>query len=115
EQRDATAAGHRQAERARALRPAEEAKAEAWQRAVFDDELPNAVNEAIISGFSHPAQKAMLGSYVAKYFAEVSEVWARRSSERAQPTVLGLFPAWAVERSTVEAADAWLESAEHPP
>jgi len=115
ERRDATAAGHRQAERARALRPTAEAKAEAWQRAVFDDELPNAVNEAIISGFAHPAQKAMLKSYVEHYFAQVAEVWARRSSERAQPTVLGLFPAWAVERSTVEAADAWLGSAEHPP
>jgi aminopeptidase N len=115
EQRDATAAGHRQAERARALRPTDEAKAEAWQRAVFDDELPNAVNEAIISGFSHPAQKALLVSYVDRYFAQVSEVWARRSSERAQPTVLGLFPAWAVERGTVAAADAWLDAAEHPP
>ncbi|HWC81347.1 MAG TPA: aminopeptidase N [Pseudonocardiaceae bacterium] len=115
EQRDATSAGHRQAERSRALRPVAEAKAKAWQRAVFDDELPNAVNEAIISGFSHPSQKAMLGEYVARYFAEVSGVWARRSSERAQPTVLGLFPAWSVEPGTVEAADAWLASAEPPP
>jgi aminopeptidase N len=115
QQRDATSAGHRQAERARALRPSPEAKAEAWQRAVFDDELPNAVNEAIISGFSHPSQKALLAPYVDRYFAEVAGVWARRSSERAQPVVLGLFPAWAVERRTVEAADAWLASEEHPP
>jgi aminopeptidase N len=115
ELRDATSAGHRQAERSRALRPVAEAKAEAWRRAVFDDELPNAVNEAIISGFAHPAQKAMLGEYVQKYFAEVAGVWARRSSERAQPTVLGLFPAWAVEPGTVEVADAWLAEAERPP
>jgi aminopeptidase N len=45
----------------------------------------------------------------------VAGVWERRSSERAQPTVLGLFPAWAVARETVEAADAWLAVDTHPP
>ncbi|MQA08847.1 MAG: aminopeptidase N [Pseudonocardiaceae bacterium] len=111
---DPTAAGQRHAERARALRPTEEAKAEAWQRAVHDDELPNAVNESIIAGFSHPAQKRLIAGYADRYFAEVAEVWARRSSERAQPTVLGLFPAWAVDQRTVDAADEWL-AADHPP
>ncbi len=114
ERRDPTATGHRYAERARALQPSTEAKATAWQRAVFDDELPNAVNEAIIAGFGHPAQKQLLGSYVEKYFADVAEVWERRSSERAQPTVVGLFPSWAVEPETVAASDAWLTQ-ERPP
>ena len=114
ELRDATAAGHRAAERARALVPTEEAKEKAWQRAVFDDELPNAINEAIINGFSHPAQKQLLASYVRRYFDDVADVWERRSSERAQPTVVGLFPAWAVEPETVTAADAWLAQ-ERPP
>jgi aminopeptidase N len=114
EQRDATSAGNRAAERARALIPTDEAKEKAWQRAVFDDELPNAINESIINGFSHPAQRALLASYVRRYFADVADVWERRSSERAQPTVVGLFPAWAVEPSTVAAADAWLAQ-ERPP
>jgi aminopeptidase N len=114
ELRDATAAGHRHAERARALQPTLEAKEKAWQRAVFDDELPNAINEAIITGFSHPSQKRLLAPYMQRYFADVAEVWERRSSERAQPTVVGLFPAWAVEPETVAAADAWL-SEERPP
>ncbi|GAB2757876.1 aminopeptidase N [Amycolatopsis magusensis] len=111
--RDNTATGRRQAEGSRALRPTPEAKAEAWQRAVFDDELPNAVSNALISGFSHPGQKKLLAPYVEKYFAQIDEVWQRRSSERAQPTVMGLFPSWAVEAGTVEAADAWL-AGEHP-
>jgi aminopeptidase N len=106
--RDDTATGRRHAERARALRPTPEAKAEAWQRAVYDDELPNAVSNAIIGGFAHPGQKDLLGGYLSRYFEVIDEVWARRSSERAQPVVVGLFPAWAVERSTVEAADEWL-------
>jgi aminopeptidase N len=108
QRRDDTATGRRHAERLRALRPTEEAKAEAWRRAVHDDELPNAVNEAIIAGFSHPAQKPLLAGYVERYFADIDEVWQRRSSERAQPVVVGLFPSWAVEQSTVDAADAWL-------
>jgi aminopeptidase N len=107
-QRDNTAAGRRHGERSRALRPTAEAKADAWQRAVYDDELPNAVSDSLISGFSHPGQKALLGDYVSRYFEVIDEVWQRRSSERAQPTVVGLFPSWAVESATVEAADAWL-------
>ncbi|MHA6795961.1 aminopeptidase N [Pseudonocardia bannensis] len=114
-QRDPTATGQRQAERARALIPTPEAKARAWDRAVHDDDLPNAVNEAIISGFSHPSQRALLAPYVERYFAEVADVWNRRTSERAQSVVLGLFPSWAVDKATVDAADAWLADESRPP
>jgi len=106
--RDNTATGRRMAERARALVPTPEAKATAWERAVTDDSLPNAINAAIIMGFSHPAQQTLLADYVERYFAVVDEVWARRSSEQAQPMVQGLFPSWAVEPRTVDTADAWL-------
>jgi aminopeptidase N len=114
-QRDPTSAGQRQAERARALVPTAEAKERAWLRAVHDDGIPNAVQEAIISGFAHPAQRHLLGRYVERYFAEVAEVWSRRTSERAQAVVVGLFPSWAVDKSTVDAADAWLADESHPP
>ncbi len=113
--RDPTSTGTRQAERALALVPTAEAKATAWQRAVYDDELPNAINEAIISGFSHPAQRNLLMPYVQRYFAAVADVWSRRTSERAQSVVLGLFPSWAVQKSTVEAAEVWLADESHPP
>ena len=114
-QRDPTSTGQRQAERARALIPTAEAKERAWQRAVHDDDLPNAVQEAIIGGFSHPAQRPLLLPYVERYFAEVAEVWARRTSERAQSVVVGLFPSWAVEKPTVDAADGWFAEEGHPP
>ncbi|GAA2994524.1 aminopeptidase N [Actinokineospora diospyrosa] len=112
--RDSTAAGQRQAERSRSLRPTEAGKAEAWRRAIHDDDLPNAINEAIIGGFSHPAQRPLLQSYAPQYFTDVAGVWARRSSERAQSVALGLFPAWAVRPETVTAADQWL-AGDHPP
>ena len=111
--RDDTATGRRHAERARALRPTPESKAQAWQRAIYDDELPNAINQALIMGFAHPAQKHLLDGYVAEYFATIDEVWQRRSSERAQPVVVGLFPSWAVEQKTIDAADSWL-AGDHP-
>jgi aminopeptidase N len=112
-EQDQTATGRRRAERARSLIPTPEAKEKAWQRAVYDDELPNAINDAIIAGFQHPRQRDLLVPYVQRYFDAIDEVWRRRSSERAQPTVIGLFPSWAVDSETVAAADAWLEG-DHP-
>ncbi|MDQ4102413.1 MAG: aminopeptidase N [Actinomycetota bacterium] len=115
QQRDATATGRRQAERARALLPTPDAKERAWQRAMRDDELPNAISEAIIGGFNHPAQKQLLAPYLDRYFTEIADVWRRRTSERAQSCVIGLFPSWVVEQRCVEAADTWLDAGEHPP
>jgi aminopeptidase N len=112
--RDATAAGQRKATTARALRPLAAAKAEAWRLGAEDDSVPNAVMEAAIGGFAHPTQLELIRPYVDRYFAEVSDVWARRSSEVAQNMVLGLFPRLFVEQATLDAADAWL-AGEHPP
>ncbi|KOV82761.1 aminopeptidase N [Nocardia sp. NRRL S-836] len=114
EERDPTSTGHRRAQSTRALRPTAAAKDEAWERAANDDDLPNAVSEAIIAGISHPSQKELLEPYVERYFADVKGVWDRRSSERAQSMVVGMFPAWSIAKSTVDAADAWLAD-EHPP
>jgi aminopeptidase N len=113
-QRDPTAAGHRKATTARALRPTAGAKAEAWRLGAEDDSVPNATMEAAIGGFAHPTQLDLLRPYVGRYFAEAADVWARRSSEVAQNMVLGLFPRLFVEQATLDAADAWL-AGDHPP
>jgi aminopeptidase N len=113
--RDATATGRRQAEQSRALLPTPADKERAWQRAMHDDELPNAISEAIIAGFNHPAQRQLLVPYLDRYFSEIAEVWSRRTSERAQSCVLGLFPSWVVELRCVDTAGAWLQGNEHPP
>ncbi|MDT7711896.1 MAG: aminopeptidase [Pseudonocardiales bacterium] len=115
QERDATATGRRQAERARALLPTPAAKERAWQRAMYDDELPNAISEAIIGGFQHPAHKQLLAPYLDRYFTEIADVWHRRTSERAQSCVTGLFPSWVIEQRCVDAAKTWLETNEHPP
>ncbi|MCZ2857526.1 aminopeptidase N [Blastococcus sp. VKM Ac-2987] len=113
-ERDATATGIRRAATARALRPTAESKEETWQRAFTDETLPNAVHEAMLQGFWHPAQRELTAGYVDRYFAEVRPVWDRRPGEIAKNAVQYLFPP-VVEPRTIAAADAWLSDAEQPP
>ena len=112
--RDPTAAGQRRAATARALRPTAEAKAEAWRLATEADDLPNAINEAIIAGFHHPAQAELTEPYTEPYFAAVPGVWERRTSEIAQNVVVGLFPD-AITPEVVAAAERFLAEPGLPP
>ncbi|MFW3170275.1 aminopeptidase N [Geodermatophilus sp. CPCC 206100] len=113
ETRDATATGARRAATARALRPTAESKEETWRRAFTDDTVPNAVHEAMLLGFWHPAQRHLTAGYVERYFADIRELWDRRPGEIAKNAVQYLFPP-VVELRTVQAADAWLAGADHP-
>ncbi len=109
-ERDPSAAGQRHAATARALQPTAEAKARAWHLAVEDDTLPNAMQEAVIAGFSHWTQGALVKPYVERYFGQVQDVWERRTSELAQNVVVGLFPTWTstINAETLAAADEFL-------
>ncbi|MBZ9644742.1 aminopeptidase N [Streptomyces sp. PSKA30] len=111
-ERDKTAAGERHAATARAARPTPEAKAEAWAAVVDSDKLPNAVQEAVISGFVQTDQRELLAPYTDKYFESVKGVWESRSHEIAQQIAVGLYPAIQVSEETLRKTDAWLSSAE---
>src|SRR3954451_5845482 len=104
EARDATATGIRRAATARALRPTAESKEETWRKAFHDDEIPNAVHEAVLLGFWHPAQRELTAPYVERYFAEIRPLWDRRPGEIAKNAVQYLFPPL-VEPRTIAAAD----------
>ncbi|THA28209.1 aminopeptidase N [Streptomyces sp. A1277] len=110
--RDRTAAGERHAASARAARPSEEAKAEAWASVVESDKLPNSLQEAVIAGFVQADQQELLAPYTEKFFAAVKDVWDSRSHEMAQQVAIGLYPALQVSQETLDATDAWLASAE---
>jgi aminopeptidase N len=112
--RDATATGVRRAATARALRPTKESKEQTWQRACHDDEVPNAVHEALLLGFWHPAQRELTAGYVDRYFEDIGPLWERRPGEIAKNAVQYLFPP-VVEPRTLIAADAWLADADQPP
>jgi aminopeptidase N len=111
--RDATATGARRAATARALLPTKKWKAETWQLAFHDDDVPNAVHEAMLLGFWHPAQRELTAEYVDRYFADIRSLWDRRPGEIAKNAVQYLFPP-VVEPRTIAAADAWLADAEQP-
>jgi aminopeptidase N len=113
---DPSATGQRAAATGRALVPTAAAKAEAWRLAVEDDSLTNAVQEAVIAGFAHPAQGDLVTPYVARYFADITDVWNRRTSELAQNVVIGLFPTWTstITQETLTAADEFLSRPDLP-
>jgi aminopeptidase N len=107
---DDTATGRRQAAAALAARPDAAAKAEAWSAVVTGDELPNAIQTAMIGGFSQAGQLDLLRAYVAPYFDALTTVWEERTNETAQNVVIGLFPTLLAEQATVDAADAGLQA-----
>ncbi|MDD1058181.1 aminopeptidase N [Streptomyces cocklensis] len=112
---DPTSAGEQHAAAAKAARPTEAAKAEVWASVVESDKLPNAMQEAVIGGFVQTDQRELLAAYSERYFAAIKQVWADRSNEMGQQIVTGLFPTLQVSQATLDAADAWLASAEPVP
>ncbi|UPZ31225.1 aminopeptidase N [Streptomyces sp. LRE541] len=111
-ERDKTAAGERHAATARAARPTDDAKAEAWASVVESDKLPNALQEAVIGGFVQYGQRELLAPYTDKYFEAVKAVWDSRSHEMAQQIAVGLYPSVQVSADTLAKTDEWLASAE---
>lgn len=84
-----------------------------WDRVITDDTMANALQDAAIGGFNHPAQGELLAPFAARYFDSVAHVWSNRSSEVAQKVAVGLYPRWAVSEATVTAAKQWL-TGHHP-
>jgi aminopeptidase N len=111
--RDATAAGQRHAVACRASRPTPEAKEQAWT-ALLAEQVANAQQSALIGGLQQSHQIELLRPYVDRYFAAVPEIWSSRTSEMAQDLVIGLFPSFVVEQSTVDKVDAFLSSYDAP-
>ncbi|MGH3328415.1 MAG: aminopeptidase N, partial [Streptomycetales bacterium] len=113
--RDSTAMGQRNAAACLAARPTLQAKEEAWTSAVDRDDLPNAIQAAVIGGFVQPDQRRLLASFVDRYFASITQVWATRTNEMAQQIVVGLYPRLLVSESTLERTDAFLAEQDPPP
>ncbi|MEE6296357.1 aminopeptidase N [Georgenia wangjunii] len=120
-ERDATATGQRAAARARAIIPTAEAKERVWASVVESEELPNALQGAVISGFADVHDRSLLVPFVDRYFAALERVWAERTNEMAQSIVTGMFPfrlaglADALGVDVLERADAWLAGATSAP
>jgi aminopeptidase N len=113
--RDPSSTAARLADTARALLPSPEAKAEAWAMATDDGERPGQVRMAYVAGFWHHAQTELLAPYIARYFAELDDIWTRHEGGlNAVHLSYRLFPD-IVSQSTVDAADQWLSRTDTPP
>ena len=114
---DQSTSGREKAATARALIPTPEAKERAWQEAMHNDELSNAMSSAVMLGFSHPTQGALVAPFMPRYFAEIRGVWDRRTSELAQTAVSLMFPRWTstITEDTLAAADEFLAADGLPP
>ncbi len=110
---DATASGERRATALGALIPNAANKQAVFDRLINDDTMANAFQDAAIGGFSHPAQRALLQPFTARYFDQVADVWSRRSSEVGQKVAVGLFPRWSINQATIDTALDW-ERQDHP-
>jgi aminopeptidase N len=113
--RDDTAAGRRHALSLRASRPDAAAKAEAWEAAIEDVDLPNAEQAAIIAGFQQQEHRHLLAPFVERYFDCITDAWDNRTSEMAQQIVIGLYPNTLVDQSTLDRTDEYLRTAQPVP
>ncbi|MGA4545001.1 aminopeptidase N [Uniformispora flossi] len=114
-QQDATVAGRQHAAACLAALDDPARKAEAWRSVVDSDELPNAMVDAVIRGFTHASDPARLSIYTEPYFAALTRVWAERSIEIARRIVVGLYPMADVSPELLRRTDAWLADDGHAP
>ena len=111
---DATATGERAAAAARAAVPTAEAKQAAFDAAVHDHSLANALQTATIAGLMRAHDRVLLVPLVEQYFDALDRVWELRTNETAQNVVLGLYPTLlaGTDLDVLARTDAWLD--EHP-
>ena len=114
-ERDPTATGGRHAAQAAAARPQQAVKEADWQEVMEDDTLANVTARSITIGFVRPGQAELLKPFRDKYFAAISGVWQRRSSEVAQTVVVGLYPSWDISQAGLDAAEEFLADPDVPP
>ncbi|GII79222.1 aminopeptidase [Sphaerisporangium rufum] len=105
-ERDRSARGAEHAARCRAALPGAAAKARAWELIVGDG--PLRLVAAVAGGFWHPEQAADTAPYVARYFAEMPAVAARRTPNVVPALAHAAYPRYAVTAETLAAAEAMI-------
>ena len=118
--RDDTSSGREKAFHARAARPTAAAKAEAWRLAVEEDGQPNAVIEALSSGWNRALDQSLLADYVPRYFDALLPVWNTRSAAIRERIIgkeypLAFYPLGLAGPELVETTESWLAANEDAP
>jgi aminopeptidase N len=107
-QHDPSDEGQRRAASARAARPIEPAKREAWEKVIHDRATSFAMRRAIASGFHRIDQKELLSAFVQPFFGSLLPVWEAYDSEEAIAIVQWMYPRAVLTQEVVDATDAAL-------
>ena len=114
--RDNTATGAEKAAGARAARPDEQAKAEAWRLAVDDASVPNETHSQLCAHFWQLDQEDLLRPYIDRWFTVMEDIaaqrngWGQRSLAIRRNVAELLFPRPFGDRALVSRIEQWLAS-----
>ena len=116
--RDNTATGAEKAAGARAVRPDDDAKAEAWRLAVEEASVPNATQTQICAHFWALDQERVLKPYVDAWFEVMADIaaqrngWGQRSLAIRKNVGELLFPRPFGDRALLARIDEWMATTE---
>jgi aminopeptidase N len=116
--RDPTDHGQRRAASARAARPLESAKKEAWRKVIHDRSTSLAMKRAIASGFHRVGhddlQQELLGTFVQPFFDSLLPVWESHDSDEAISIVQMMYPRAVITQEVVDSTDSALAKQDLP-
>jgi aminopeptidase N len=108
--RDNTISGQENAAAALASRPSAEAKAEAWDQATVQENVPNETHRSICLAFMRYGQEELLQPYVEKYLEAADDLWDRLGTQKASTALEYIFPKPLASQALLDRLDAWLKS-----
>jgi len=116
--RDPTDHGQRRAAAARAARPLESAKQEAWRKVIHDRSTSLAMKRAIASGFHRVGhddlQQELLSAFVQPYFESLMKVWESYDVDEAISIAQLMYPRGVITQEVVDATDVALARKDLP-
>jgi aminopeptidase N len=116
--RDPTDHGQRRAAAARAARPLESAKQEAWRKAIHDRSTSLAMKRAIAAGFHRVGhddlQQELLSPFVQPYFDSLVPVWESYGVDEAIDIARSMYPQTVITQEVVDATDTALARKDLP-
>jgi aminopeptidase N len=112
--RDPTDHGQKRAAAARAARPLEAAKREAWEKVIHDRTTSLAMRRALAAGFHRVDQQELLSAFVQPYFESLTLVWDSYDVDEAISIARAMYPHAVITHEVVDATDEALARKDLP-
>jgi aminopeptidase N len=114
-QRDNTISGQENAAAALAARPNAEAKAEAWELAMVQENVPNETHRSVVRSFMRSGQEDVLAPYIEKYLEAADTLWEHLGTHKASTALEFMFPKPLASQGLLDRVDEWLDTSEANP